>query len=57
LLRFSRGWAEEFIKQEETAGAAEFLFNPRTSAWNEHFSWSNDFTAVVGKTACGRATI
>lgn len=35
----------------------ESLFNPRTSAWNEHFSWSEDFTIVIGKTACGRATV
>lgn len=35
----------------------EFLFHPRTSAWNTHFSWSDDFTTIVGRTACGRATI
>ena len=33
------------------------LFNPRKQSWEEHFAWSDDFTEVVGKTACGRATI
>jgi HNH endonuclease len=33
------------------------LYHPRQQAWSEHFSWSDDFTLVVGKTACGRATI
>jgi hypothetical protein len=38
-------------------GQPELFFNPRTSAWNEHFSWSDDFTTIIGKTACGRATV
>jgi hypothetical protein len=33
------------------------LFNPRQQAWSEHFAWNEDFTRVVGKTACGRATV
>jgi len=33
------------------------LFNPRQQVWSDHFTWSNDFTGVIGKTACGRATI
>ncbi|QTA87036.1 HNH endonuclease [Desulfonema magnum] len=33
------------------------LFNPRQQKWNEHFQWSEDGTEIVGKTACGRATI
>jgi hypothetical protein len=33
------------------------LYHPRQQAWSEHFSWSDDFTLVVGKTACGRATV
>lgn len=32
------------------------LFNPRKQQWNRHFRWSADFTEVIGKTACGRAT-
>ncbi len=33
------------------------LFNPRTQVWEEHFGWSEDGTLVIGKTACGRATL
>ncbi|MEC4814365.1 MAG: hypothetical protein SAK29_13975 [Scytonema sp. PMC 1069.18] len=24
---------------------------------SEHFSWNDDFTKVIGKTSCGRATV
>jgi 5-methylcytosine-specific restriction endonuclease McrA len=33
------------------------LFNPRTGTWNTHFSWSEDFAFMIGKTNVGRATI
>jgi hypothetical protein len=33
------------------------LFNPRTQSWNEHFEFSQDKTEIVGRTACGRATV
>ncbi|MCG2769183.1 MAG: HNH endonuclease [Anaerolineae bacterium] len=33
------------------------LFNPHTQAWHDHFTWSEDGLRVVGRTACGRATI
>ncbi len=33
------------------------LFNPRTQNWQEHFSWSDDFTRVIALTAVGRATV
>ena len=33
------------------------LYNPRQQVWSEHFSWSDDFTQVIGKTAIGRATV
>ncbi|MEM6320433.1 MAG: HNH endonuclease signature motif containing protein [Bacteroidota bacterium] len=33
------------------------LFNPRTQNWTVHFDWNVDFTIVIGKTACGRATV
>lgn len=38
-------------------GQQEPLYNPRQQSWNEHFSWSNDFTQVIGKTPCGRTTV
>ncbi|MCC5654699.1 HNH endonuclease [Nostoc sp. XA013] len=33
------------------------LYNPRLQVWKEHFNWSDDFTEVIGKTPCGRATV
>lgn len=33
------------------------LFNPRTQKWNEHFRWGRDRATIIGKTACGRATV
>lgn len=33
------------------------LFNPRRQRWHEHFRWSEDGTELIGRTACGRATI
>ena len=33
------------------------LFHPRQQIWTEHFGWNNDFTQIVGKTPCGRATV
>jgi 5-methylcytosine-specific restriction endonuclease McrA len=33
------------------------LFNPRQLLWEDHFDWSDNFTQLVGKTPCGRATI
>lgn len=42
---------------DPTTGQQEPLFNPRQQSWNEHFTWSSDFTEVIGKTPCGRATV
>lgn len=33
------------------------LFHPRQQIWDDHFSWNNDFTLIVGLTTIGRATI
>ncbi len=33
------------------------LFNPRKQKWSRHFAWSSDKTEILGKTACGRATV
>lgn len=33
------------------------LFNPRTQTWTEHFAWSGEGTEIIGRTACGRATV
>ena len=33
------------------------LFNPRQQQWKRHFRWSEDGGLVIGRTACGRATV
>jgi len=33
------------------------LFNPRTQRWQRHFGWSEEGTLIIGRTACGRATV
>ena len=33
------------------------LFHPQNDRWNEHFSWNEDSTEIVGLTATGRATV
>ena len=33
------------------------LFNPRRQIWNEHFEFNETKTEIIGKTACGRATV
>ena len=33
------------------------LFHPRQQSWSDHFSWSQDYTLIVGLTGVGRATI
>jgi hypothetical protein len=38
-------------------GADVPLFNPRTQAWSEHFTWSPDGTEVIGTSPVGRATV
>ncbi len=33
------------------------LFNPRRQKWSRHFRWSESGVVIVGRTACGRATV
>jgi hypothetical protein len=33
------------------------LFHPHRQVWEEHFTWSDDGTELVGLTPVGRATI
>jgi len=33
------------------------LFHPRRQRWSRHFTWSDDFTRIVGRTVAGRATV
>jgi len=33
------------------------LFHPRKHSWQQHFTWSEDFSSVLGITPIGRATV
>lgn len=33
------------------------FYNPRKDIWDEHFTWSKDFTKIIGLTKIGRATV
>lgn len=33
------------------------LYHPRNQQWNDHFSWNDDFTLIIGITPTGRATV
>jgi hypothetical protein len=39
------------------SGETVALFHPRQHKWHEHFTWSEDGTAIIGLTACGRSTV
>lgn len=52
--------SHKHIKTQESdpeTGKNVPLFNPRKQVWTEHFNWSDDYTCIIRKTACGRATI
>ena len=46
--------ARTHVADSET-GEVVPVFNPRTQAWNDHFSWTIDWH-VQGLTPCGRGT-
>jgi len=33
------------------------LFNPRCQRWTRHFQWNEDYSRIIGRTMCGRATV
>ncbi len=46
-----------FDATDPTTGERVPLFHPRLQVWSEHFSWTDDATRIVGRTATGRATV
>ena len=42
---------------DPVSGELVKLFNPRRDRWDEHFSWTADFTQVVGHSTAARATM
>ena len=43
--------------RDPLSGRRVRLFHPRRQRWRRHFSWSEDGTRIIGRTACGRATV
>lgn len=43
--------------RDPVTGRMVSLFNPRRQLWTQHFSWSEDFLQVGGRTPTGRATV
>jgi hypothetical protein len=43
--------------RDSLTGRRVRLFNPRKQRWARHFRWSQDSLHIVGRTACGRATV
>lgn len=44
-------------ERDPVTGRRVKLFNPRWQKWSRHFQWSQDGTRIIGRTACGRATV
>lgn len=42
---------------DPVSGKTVVFYNPRRQQWTDHFTWSDDFTMMVGITPTGRATI
>jgi hypothetical protein len=55
LCNEAKGVLTEAIDPE--TGVTVPLFNPRTQAWAEHFTWSEDGIRIIGQTPTGRATV
>lgn len=43
--------------RDPVTGRRVRLFHPRRQRWGRHFAWSDDGTRIIGRTACGRATV
>lgn len=44
------------VSIDPLTGQEVSLFNPRQQSWDDHFTWSENLTHVIGRTPCGRAT-
>ena len=42
---------------DPVSGQRVSLFHPRLHRWPDHFTWSEDYTQVIGISATGRATV
>ena len=45
------------VAVDPITGESVSLFHPHRQQWEEHFSWSEDGTEIIGLTPVGRATV
>ena len=43
--------------KDPITGLTVSLYNPRRLNWQEHLSWNQDYTLIIGLTPIGRATV
>ncbi|MEG3973951.1 HNH endonuclease [Microcoleus sp. herbarium8] len=43
--------------KDPMTGATVDLYHPRQQNWQEHLSWNQDYTLIIGLTPIGRATV
>jgi hypothetical protein len=43
--------------RDPKSGEEVSLYHPNNQAWDDHFTWNEDGTRLVGLTAVGRATV
>jgi hypothetical protein len=43
--------------KDPVSGTIISLYNPRQQNWQEHFSWNQDYTLIIGLTPLGRTTV
>lgn len=43
--------------RDPLTGAIAPLFHPRADRWEDHFTWEENFSLMIGKTPTGRATV
>lgn len=49
--------SDQTHSHDPLTGRSVRLFNPRRQKWRRHFHWSEDGAFIIGRTACGRATV
>lgn len=52
----SHKYAKTHAPDPQTGRIVPF-FNPRRQFWSRHFTWTEDYLAIEGRTATGRATV
>ena len=48
---------QKIFSEDPATGSQVALFHPRRDNWQEHFTWNEDASLVIGLTPTGRATV